>query len=75
VYEVEYVMLTLPADHNVIDPLPKFAVFPSGSEFPPETPVPLNGTCCVFALVSSVHPIVNEAAALPAVVQATVESR
>jgi hypothetical protein len=68
-------MLAPPADHSDTVPLAKFVVFPKLSEFPPETPAPLNGTCIVFALVSSVHPIVSEAAALPAVVQVTVESR
>jgi hypothetical protein len=67
-------MLALPADHNVISPLPKLDVLPSGKLFPPETPVPLSGDWKVFAPVSSVHPIVSEVAALPAVVHATVES-
>jgi hypothetical protein len=67
-------MFAPPADQIVTAPLPKFAVLPSAIEFPPEIPAPLNGTCNVFAFVSSVHPRVSEAAALPAVVQATVES-
>jgi len=75
VYDVEYVRFAPPADHSVIDPLPKFAVLPSAIEFPPDTPAPLSGACSVFAFVSSVHPIVSEAAALPAVVHDTVESR
>lgn len=68
-------MLALPADQIVTDPFPKFVVFPSAIEFPPEIPAPLNGTCSVFAPVSSVHPIVSDPAALPAVEHATVESR
>jgi hypothetical protein len=67
-------MLALPADHKLRLPLPKFDVLPRVRLLPPESPVPLKGTCNVFAFVSSVQPIVNEAAALPAVVQETVES-
>ena len=74
-YVVEYVIFAPPADQIVTDPLPKFAVAPNANELPPEIPVPFNGTCSVFAFVSSVHPIVSDAAALPAVVQATVASR
>ena len=68
-------MFALPADQSVNVPLPKFVVFPNGKEFPPETPAPLNGSCKVFAPTSSVHPIVTDVAALPAVVQANIESR
>jgi hypothetical protein len=73
-YELEYVRFALPADQIVTDPLPKFVVVPSASELPPEIPAPFNGTCSVFAFVSSVHPIVSDAAALPAVAQAKVAS-
>ena len=73
-YDVEYVRFALPDDQMVTAPLPKFVVAPSANELPAETPAPFNGTCSVFAFVSSVHPIVSDAAALPAVVQATVAS-
>src|SRR6267143_2104322 len=68
-------MFALPADHRVTTPLPKFAVLPNVRLLPPEIPLPLKGTCKVLALVSSVHPIDREAAALPAVVHAAVRAQ